>query len=545
MYFLIAYVATSFAIIEFFDITKDNFNIPENTIKLLYIISAIGLPVVIMLPWIINRRKSGTISDELGAKEPSSISAKPIILENSIIVLPFENISPDRDQEHFSDGLTEEIIADLSHIQNLLVISRSSAMTFKGTKSTVKEITEKVNVRYVLEGSVRKAGNNLRITAQLIDGMTDSHLWAEKYTGTLDDIFDIQEKVSGLIVDSLKLKLSPKEKQDIAERPNENVQAYEYYLRAKYEIDTFTEEGLDHAIQYLETGRKIMGENALLYAGLAYTYFHYYNLGKPKEFLDQGLHYARKALELNPESSEGHFITGALYFFTGNPGDLRKLGFHFRRALAINPNNCEALFHLEVVYNFMGKTSAVAPLVERHLNIDPFGFYGYLMKATMHLFEGEFDLALKVSDKVNQLTQGIPAAQFMYAIVLAYNKRLDDAYAVFDHNQNTNPENIFSQLGIFLKYAFKREKTKALQSINSQILDWSKRDFTNPWSLVMGLSLIDEKEEALNWLEEWVNLGCVNYPLFSKDPFLENIRGEIRFKKLMERVKNEWENFEL
>ena len=112
--------------------------------------------------------------------------------EKSIIALPFENISPDPDQEYFRDGLTEEIITDLSHIHDLLVISGSSAMTFKGTKKTIPEIAQTVKVRYVLEGSVRKAGNNLIITAQLIDSATDTHLWADKYTGTLDDVFDIQ-----------------------------------------------------------------------------------------------------------------------------------------------------------------------------------------------------------------------------------------------------------------------------------------------------------------------------------------------------------------
>ena len=115
-------------------------------------------------------------------KKLYSIEEKPLIKEKSIIVLPFENISPDPDQEYFSDGLTEEIITDLSHIHDLLVISRSSAMTFKGTKKKIGEIAKEVNVRYVLEGSVRKAGNNLRITAQLIDALTDTHLWAEKYS---------------------------------------------------------------------------------------------------------------------------------------------------------------------------------------------------------------------------------------------------------------------------------------------------------------------------------------------------------------------------
>ena len=160
--------------------------------------------------------------------------------EKSIIVLPFENISPDPDQEYFSDGLTEEIITDLSHIDDLLVISRSSAMTFKGTKKTIPEIAKAVNVRYVLEGSVRKAGDNLRITAQLIDSITDAHMWAEKYTSVLDNVFDIQEKVSKSIVDTLKLKLSFQEKENITIKPTRNIQVYECYLKAKSNIYSVT-----------------------------------------------------------------------------------------------------------------------------------------------------------------------------------------------------------------------------------------------------------------------------------------------------------------
>ena len=130
--------------------------------------------------------------------------------------------------------LTEEIITDLSHIHDLLVISRSSAMTFKGTKKKISEIRREVNVRYVLEGSVRKAGNNLRITAQLIDGINDSHIWAEKYSGTLDDIFDIQEKVSQSIVDALKLKLSPEETRRFVIHPTRSLKAYELCLRSRH-----------------------------------------------------------------------------------------------------------------------------------------------------------------------------------------------------------------------------------------------------------------------------------------------------------------------
>ncbi len=175
-------------------------------------------------------------------EEITTTIEKPVPQEKSIIVLPFENISPDPDQEYFSDGLTEEIITDLSHIRDLLVISRSSGMTFKGTKKKIGEIVGDVNVRYVLEESVRKAGNNLRITAQLIDAMTDTHLWAEKYGGTLDDVFDIQEKVSQSIVDALRIKISPEVKEKIHERPIDNVFACDCYKRAYPEIFSFIKE---------------------------------------------------------------------------------------------------------------------------------------------------------------------------------------------------------------------------------------------------------------------------------------------------------------
>jgi TolB-like protein len=145
---------------------------------------------------------------EITSESKTPITDKPPVKEKSIIVLPFENISPDPDQEYFSDGLTEEVITDLSHINDLLVISRNTAMIFKGAKKKTRDIAHEVDVRYVLEGSIRKSGNKIRITAQLIDAERDSHIWANKYDGTLDDIFDIQEKVSKSIADSIKVNFS-------------------------------------------------------------------------------------------------------------------------------------------------------------------------------------------------------------------------------------------------------------------------------------------------------------------------------------------------
>jgi len=193
---LIGYLTACVAIIELAGNASETFSLSESTVKLLWLLAACGIPIVIFLPWYINRKKANSGSDESGERSTTTKPDKPVLQDNSIIVLPFENISPEPDQEYFSDGLTEEIIIDLSYIHDLLVISRSSAMTFKGTKKTLKEITKAVNVRYALEGSVRKDGNNIRVGAQLIDGTNDAHIWAEKYNGTIEDVFDIQEKVS-------------------------------------------------------------------------------------------------------------------------------------------------------------------------------------------------------------------------------------------------------------------------------------------------------------------------------------------------------------
>jgi len=474
--------------------------------------------------------------------------AGPILhkAEKSIIVLPFEDISPAKDNDYFCDGMTEEIITDLSHVRDLLVISRSSAMTFKGTKKTIPELAQAVNVRYVLEGSVRKAGNSLRIAAQLIDAETDIHLWADKYSGTLDDVFDIQEKVSGAIAKALRQKLSAKEKQIMMERPIQNVKAYECYLRAKHEIDTFTEEGINRAIQHLEAGLKIIGENATLYAGLGYAYWQYFNIGTREKHLNKGLEYARKALELDPDSSEGHFITGNLHFFLETPRNIKKIIYHLERALALDPNNCEALFHLEVVYLFLGRNGAAASLVEKHLSIDPLSFYGHLSSAVLHLFQGELSQAMEPMALAYQLAPGVPVTELFYAVILAYNGRLEEAFSVIEQSEKRSPDNITTQVGVFLRYALQGKKKETLQSITPRLLEWGRMDFTNPWLVVAGYSLIGEKEEALNWLEEWIGLGCRNYPFLNKhDPFLANIRGEPRFKKLMERVKHEWEHFEV
>ena len=467
------------------------------------------------------------------------------IKEKSIIVLPFVNISPDTDQEYFSDGLTEEIITDLSHIHDLLVISRSSAMTFKGSKKKITDIAGEVSVRYVLEGSVRKAGNNLRITAQLIDSENDAHLWAEKYSGTLDEVFDIQEKVSREIVDALKLKLTMKEKRKLAQKPIENSAAYECYLRANAEIFKFTEEAVKNAIRHFQEAIQIIGDNTLLYTGMAWAYWNLVNIGaKQESYLKEAEEYIEKALMIDPDFPKAHTILGWIDILRGN---MQEAVSHLNKALKIHPDETLAMQGLAAnIYSAVGRISALVHLSERLMVIDPLDFFTNIIQGMRYFYVGQFDKGLVAWKRLYELYPQNPIGLFLYAMILIYNNRSEEAFEVIDQNKREYPDHGHAKLGVILKYALKNKKQKVKEEMTVDFIETCQRDAFHAQFLAGIFSLLDEKKTALDWLENAINHTFINYPFLNEyDPLLENIRGEERFKKLMKRVKKEWENFEV
>jgi len=478
-------------------------------------------------------------------KEIIEAIEKPTLQDKSIIVLPFENISPDPDQEYFSDGLTEEIITDLSHIHDLLVISRNSAMTFKGTKKKTKEIASEVNVRYVLEGSVRKAGNNLRITAQLIDGINDSHLWAEKYGGSLDDIFDIQEKVSGSIANALKIKISSEEKKKIQERPIDNAFAYDCYKRAYPEINSMSKERLDNGLKLLHKGLDIVGENAVIYAGVAFAYMMYANIGiKQEESIKKAEEFVQKAIDLDKELAEAHFTLGGIRIL--NDGDMIRAINHWARAHASKPDDPEIMVYLSLGYDIVGQDDIARSLVEKCAKIDPINPLNEAIAGWNHFFGGRFDLALDSLFAAYNLSPENPMHQYFKALILVYNDQAEEAYDFICQNVEEPSENIWSQITIFLKYIIKRDKNKLKSLLTTDFVTKILRDLQYSYHIATFYAYLDDKKESFKWLENAISRGFINYPLLNKrDKLLVNIRGEESFKKLMERVKYEWENFEV
>jgi len=516
--------------------------LPGNT--LLIGIAALCLGIV----WVILKLSqwaaaAPAISAEIVQAPAGSPIPSPAVPEKSVVVLPFADLSPQKDQDYFCDGVTEEIITDLSHVRDLLVISRNSAMTFKGTQKKTGDIAKEVKVRYVLEGSVRKAGNDLRITAQMIDAMNDSHVWAEKYTGTLDDVFDIQEKVSRSIVNALKVKLEPEESRKMSQRPIDDITAYECYLRAHQEFWRFDEKALDQSLRYLQNALDIVGDNAILFSTMGFAYWHYVNIGlKQDEYIDKAETYVKKALALDPDCSHAHAIMGMIHnSFLGNQKEAFR---HYRKALAANPDEVLALLGLAVGLSIMGKKGAALPFAQRYIQLDPLSVPAKFIQGGLYFYDGQYEMALEPFRRFYQLYPDNPAPHLYYAWTLASTGHIKEAFSIVDAGAQAAPDDVMTKMSRMLEYGLSNDREKVARELTPDLRKTCQRDLEWSHAVAVFLAIADFKTEALDWLENAIDRGFINYPLLEREPFLANIRGEERFKKLMERVKYEWEHFE-
>jgi eukaryotic-like serine/threonine-protein kinase len=301
---------------------------------------------------------------ESGAAAPAAEPAAPGL---SIVVVPFVNLSPDPDNEYFSDGLTEEIIADLSKVRALRVISRTSSMQLKGAKKDVRTIGRELGVRYVLEGGVRKAGNSLRITAQLIDATSDAHLWSEKYSGTLDDVFEVQERVSREIVRSLDITLTAEEQQRLAERPIANVRAFELFLQARQEVRRYA---VDRAGALTREAMRIEGETPALKNLLTWAKVMQVRAGMSpdRSLLDEAEREARDLLAGVPDAPYGHSLLGHISYERGR---MPEAVDHCTLALAREPNDADTLLILCMSYIAAGRSREGSETARRMVACDP------------------------------------------------------------------------------------------------------------------------------------------------------------------------------
>jgi serine/threonine protein kinase len=469
-------------------------------------------------------------------------SRKEVI--DSIAVLPFENVNADPNTDYLCDGITETIINKLSQLSNLKkVIARNSVFTYKGKTVDPKKVGQELGVKAVLLTRMVRLGDRLTISPTLVRTKDNSQLWGDRYDQKFADILSIEEKIATSIVQALRLKLTKQDQQRISERPIDNAAAYECYLKANSEIWRFKEDALDRAVQDLQNALDITGPNPLLYSAMAEAYRQYVNIGaRQEDYLARAEDYANKALAMDPNFSKANVVLGFIYEAGNQQEGIR----HFKKALAVNPNEPYALRRLVLIYLDVGKPSAALPLIERYKKADPLNPDNYLLQSFSYFFDGQFGLALDPCRKWYQSDPENPVKEFFYALTLAYNKAFDEAFSIIEKCAKVDPNNVLSKFGLLLKYGLQKDREKAFQVMTPDFQKTCQRDGEWSYYVADALAILGEKKEALDWLENAVNRGFINYPFINEhDSFLENIRGEERFKKLMERVKYEWEHFEL
>ena len=481
--------------------------------------------------------------EEIPQKKADQLKSDMNLLDKkSIIVLPFENLSPDSENAFFADGLTEELITELCKVHGLLVISRTSAMLFKGAKKSIPVIAREVNVKYVLEGSVRRAANHVRITAQLIDASNDTHLWAESYSGTLNDIFDLQEQLARQIVESLKGKLTPEEDQQLATRPIQDPHVYDIWLQAKQELWKFTKESIERAQDLLKNALDIVGDNALLYAGLSYACWAAYDFGisYKKETLEEGEKYAQKSLALDPNQPIALMGLGLMHY---KRGDMQTTIINTIRAkeLGLESDVAFSGFLLAEV----GKIAEAHRYAEEYIESNPLSFFSSWQKACVYIFDGKFESALTIFqvDKI-RLTPREPIFDWWMAQAAAFAAEEEVARKVFKRIADIQAGVLTDFSRLFL-CAMDKDKKSVKKVLDTTILkDIAETDEWFPNFLAICLTQVGEYDQALYYLERAINWGFYNYRFLAEhNRYLFPLHGHPRFESLIRLAREKQEKF--
>ena len=602
-----SYAVVAFIIMQLVEILYPMFNFPQWTQQFTVIIVLLGFPIAVILSWVFDKTPQGYIkTDASETKEIGGMNVKvdsrPFYLQKrnvflvlgivagiligtyggstltrsiaddkSVAVLPFDNLGNDVNDEIFSDGITEDIISQLSNIKDVRVIARTSVLQYKETKKNIVEIAKELGVSTILEGSVRRIGDDVRIVSQLIDVQTDGHLWAGTYDRKMRNIFEVQTDVAKKIAYALKSKLSPEEEARIDQIPTQNLEAYTLYKQGKEIYYQYSDKGFRESIDYYKRALNVDPIFALAYSGLADSYGQLYAMTLDSIYRDLGFSAAEKSLKLDENLAEGYKALGLLFAYSGDSNSSLKNNL---KTIKLKPGFADAIGNVGLDYRSKGDLSEALEWYEKAYKMDPYNRRTVWNYAGTYRLIGENEKALELFLegvlKHNDSFECLSALVFYHLSNSNTNKakyyldellrlRPDDNRVMrvaFNYFLNIKDLDSAKSYALQINQLYAGDKTnlayleqslgnknkskKYMDDALTQLEDWLNMDDSDQrayYSLSKIYVMKENFDKAFEFLDTMVDMGGLNYKGLMVDPAFDIIKKDSRYFKLIDRIK--------
>ena len=503
-------------------------SITQHTSKTLdrWIIAVLALAVVLLLTdHFVSRREADKAVPTAAVPAAAAATIPDIEKDPSIAVLPLVNMSSDKEQEYFSDGISEELLNLLAKVPKLRVIARTSSFSFKGKEVAIPDIARALNVAAVLEGSVRKSGDKVRITVQLIRASDSSHLWSETYDRTLDDIFKVQDEIAATVVDKLKITLlgaAP------TVRPIDP-KAYPLILQANSLTNQGTIESVAQAIALYQQSLMISPGEARAWTGLARAYAAQTSMGErpPAEGYRLAREAANKALANDPSDALASASLGriALEF----DSDLTAAAQHFQRALALDPTNVDVLRPAAVFMDFIGRTDEAVTIFGYLIAHDPANPLEHFNLSLVYCTAGRWDQAIESARTALTLSPRLVGAHYYISVALLGKGDAVGALAAMQED----PSEVWRMAGLPLVYHALGREAESEAALAALV---AKHEQDQPYAIADALAYRGDADRAFEWLDKSVAAHDPSLPFVSIDPFLAKLHSDPRWVPFLRRI---------
>jgi adenylate cyclase len=454
----------------------------------------------------------------------------------SIAILPFQDMSPKKDQAYFCDGMTEEIINSLSQSSNLKVIARTSSFAFKDKYEDIREIGRKLDVETLLEGSLRKVGNRLRITAQLVRATDGSHLWSERYDCKMKDVFAIQDEISRAIVGNMRIKLLGEGNDGTVRHHTENLEAYSLYLKGRYYSEMMTSDGFKKALEQFEQSLSVDPLNALTYTGMATVYWYktYWENVPPGDLYPKAKEYAEKALEIDINLAEAHSLLGGInmnYFWNWELAES-----YFKEALQLNPNSALCHFYYSMLLTFTGRKEEAISEVKQAQKLDPLSGHINGLGSFVFYSAGHFDEASDIARMTITMNPNYFYPHHVLGMVYSAKSMNMEAVPEFERALELSGGSPFLMAELADCYSEMGKKDET-DKIYAELKKRSEQEYVSPMCFYEIHKSMGELDLAYEWLERACNEHD-SYLIWANISPIERYRipDQPRFRTLMKKA---------